>query len=84
VVRCEGPCQSAKLISTVANKDNPLATSDRKEWIMARKLTLILLSLSLATPVVFLSGCNTMAGAGSDVSAAGAKLHDEAREHQHY
>lgn len=50
---------------------------------MAKKLTLILLSLTLATPM-FLTGCNTVAGAGADVSAAGNKIHDEAREHQHY
>ena len=50
---------------------------------MLKKLTLILLSLSLATPV-FLTGCNTVAGAGSDISAAGNKVHDEAREHQRY
>jgi predicted small secreted protein len=52
--------------------------------MMAKKLALILLSLSLATPAVFLGGCNTVAGAGADVSAAGNKIHDEAREHQRY
>jgi len=50
---------------------------------MVRKLTAILLGLSFALPVL-LSGCNTMAGAGTDVSAAGTKLHNEAREHQNY
>ena len=50
---------------------------------MAKKLTLILLSIALATPV-FLTGCNTMAGAGTDISSAGAKIHNEAREHQNY
>ena len=31
-----------------------------------------------------LTACNTTAGFGRDVSAAGNKLTGEAREHQHY
>ena len=50
---------------------------------MARKLVLILLGISLASPL-FLTGCNTMAGAGTDISKAGQAVNNEAREHQHY
>jgi predicted small secreted protein len=57
--------------------------SRSKGVIMAKKLTLILLGISFALPA-FISGCNTVAGAGSDLSAAGNKVHDEAREHQRY
>jgi len=31
-----------------------------------------------------LTACNTMQGAGRDVSAAGNKVQDEAAEHKHY
>jgi predicted small secreted protein len=55
----------------------------RKECIMVKKLVLILFGISLASPIL-LSGCNTVAGMGSDVASAGQKLHDEAREHQRY
>jgi len=50
---------------------------------MAKKLMLVLLGMSFSLPV-FLSGCNTVAGAGSDIGAAGDKIHKEAREHQRY
>lgn len=50
---------------------------------MARKLVLILLGISLASPL-FLTGCNTVAGAGTDISKAGQAVHEEAREHQRY
>ncbi|MGZ5047287.1 MAG: entericidin A/B family lipoprotein [Usitatibacter sp.] len=32
----------------------------------------------------FLAGCNTVEGAGKDVSAAGAKTTQEAQEHKKY
>ena len=50
---------------------------------MIKKLMLLLVMLSLASPML-LAGCNTMHGAGADIESAGKALKDEAKEHKHY
>ena len=50
---------------------------------MGRKIMLILLGLSLASPA-FLTGCNTIRGAGTDIKKAGQELTEEAYEHKRY
>jgi len=44
----------------------------------------LLAMLVMTTFVVGLSGCNTMEGAGRDVSAAGNKVTKEAAENKRY
>jgi predicted small secreted protein len=51
--------------------------------IMMKKLMLVLVALTLGSPVL-LTGCNTMQGAGRDIEKAGNKIQDEAAEHKHY
>jgi predicted small secreted protein len=47
---------------------------------MWKQMLFVLMSLlSLA-----LTACNTMQGAGRDVSSAGQKIQEEAQEHKHY
>ncbi|MEP7182282.1 MAG: entericidin A/B family lipoprotein [Betaproteobacteria bacterium] len=48
-----------------------------------KRLMLMLVALSLASPVL-LTGCNTMQGAGKDISKLGDKVQDEASEHKKY
>jgi entericidin B len=51
-----------------------------KGMVMWKKTLFVLMSLmSLA-----LTACNTMEGAGRDVSAAGRGVSEEAREHKNY
>jgi predicted small secreted protein len=50
---------------------------------MLKKLMLLLIAVTLGSPVL-LTGCNTMQGAGRDISKAGDKIQDEATEHKHY
>jgi entericidin B len=51
-----------------------------REDAMWKKVLFCAMSiLSLA-----LTACNTMQGAGKDVSAAGNKVQEEAQEHKHY
>ena len=33
---------------------------------------------------IALTGCNTVQGAGKDISSAGRSISDEAQEHKHY
>jgi len=50
---------------------------------MLKKLTLLLCAASIGA-LSLLSGCNTMQGAGQDVSKAGQKIQEEAQEHKRY
>ena len=51
--------------------------------IMMKKLMLVLVALTIGSPV-FLTGCNTVQGAGKDVEKAGNKIQEEAVEHKKY
>jgi predicted small secreted protein len=46
------------------------------------KILLLVLSLSLGSAI--LAGCNTVAGAGEDISKGGQKIQQEAQEHKRY
>lgn len=50
---------------------------------MTKKLLLMLVALSLGSPVL-LTACNTMEGAGKDIQKGGDKVQQEAREHKNY
>jgi predicted small secreted protein len=54
----------------------------RTVFSMLKKLVAILMALTLAP--AFLAGCNTVQGAGQDISKAGNKVQDEAKEHKTY
>jgi len=49
---------------------------------MIARLMLLVAFVTLGS--VSLSACNTIQGAGKDVSAAGNKVQEEAAEHKHY
>jgi entericidin B len=49
---------------------------------MTSKILLLVLALSLGSTV--LGGCNTVAGAGEDISKGGQKIQQEAQEHKRY
>jgi predicted small secreted protein len=49
---------------------------------MTTKIVLMLFSLALGSSV--LTGCNTVQGAGTDISKAGSKMSEEAQEHKKY
>ena len=52
---------------------------------MIRKITVSLLAaLFLTGALGSLAGCNTIEGAGKDISAGGKAIKDEAREHKSY
>jgi predicted small secreted protein len=42
------------------------------------------IAMIAATGFLFISGCNTMEGAGKDVEAGGKKVEKEAVEHKKY
>jgi predicted small secreted protein len=54
----------------------------RKEIAMTTKIVLLLFSIALGSSA--LTGCNTIQGAGQDVSKAGSKVSEEAQEHKKY
>ena len=45
---------------------------------------ILLMAVALAFAPIALTGCNTMEGAGQDISKAGQKVQGEAAEHKHY
>jgi predicted small secreted protein len=49
---------------------------------MIKKFILLLVALGVGS--LSLAACNTMQGAGQDVSKAGQKVSEEAQEHKHY
>lgn len=49
---------------------------------MLKKLVMMLLAVGLGS--VGLTGCNTIQGAGTDISKAGSAVQEEAQEHKHY
>jgi predicted small secreted protein len=51
--------------------------------MMFRKVLTVLMMLGMLSSLSAISGCNTMAGAGTDIERGGQKIHDEAREVQH-
>jgi predicted small secreted protein len=52
---------------------------------MYKKMTLRTLSvIALLGAASLLSACNTTAGAGKDISKAGAAIEKSAKEHTHY
>jgi len=54
-----------------------------RDSIMLKRLMLVLVAVTLGSSIL-LTGCNTMQGAGRDISKAGDKIQDEAAEHKHY
>lgn len=51
---------------------------------MLKKLMLMLVAMTIGSPLLLLTGCNTMQGAGRDIERGGEKIQDEAAEHKHY
>ena len=51
---------------------------------MTKKFMLMLIAMSLTTPTMVLTGCNTVAGAGKDIESGGKALKEEAQEHKRY
>jgi predicted small secreted protein len=51
---------------------------------MLKKLVALLLALSFVPGLALLGGCNTVQGAGQDISKAGGKVQEEAQEHKKY
>lgn len=49
---------------------------------MLKKIVAVLIALSFGPAL--LAGCNTMQGAGTDISKAGQKVQSEAQEHKSY
>lgn len=49
---------------------------------MLRKVLTVLIMLGMLGSLSAISGCNTMAGAGTDIERGGQKISDEAREVQ--
>jgi predicted small secreted protein len=49
---------------------------------MTKKLLAALLMLGMFGTLSAISGCNTIAGAGTDIERGGQAVHDEARETQ--
>lgn len=50
-----------------------------------KRLLMLALAASLALPALaILPGCNTVEGAGKDISAGGHAIKDEAQEHKTY
>ena len=43
-----------------------------------------LIATALALAYVFISGCNTVQGAGKDIERGGEKIQGEAQEHKKY
>lgn len=50
---------------------------------MTNRLMLLLVALSIGSST-FLTGCNTVQGAGKDIERAGDKVQQEAVEHKRY
>jgi predicted small secreted protein len=60
-----------------------LATPWQKEFIMRKYLAVTFASLVVIIGAsTFLSACNTVEGAGKDVSKAGHEVSEEANEHK--
>jgi predicted small secreted protein len=49
---------------------------------MTRKILTMLIMLGMFGTLSAISGCNTIAGAGTDIERGGQAVHDEARETQ--
>ena len=49
---------------------------------MTKKLLAALLMLGMVGTLTAISGCNTIAGAGTDIERGGQAVHEEAREVQ--
>jgi len=49
---------------------------------MTKKILTLLIMLGLLGPLSAISGCNTVAGAGTDIQRSGEAVHDEARDVQ--
>ena len=43
-----------------------------------------MIALALAAAYVFITGCNTVQGAGKDIERGGEKIQSEAQEHKKY
>ena len=52
--------------------------------MIRRILAILLATLFLAGAFGTLAGCNTMEGAGKDISAGGNAIRNEAQEHKRY
>ncbi len=49
---------------------------------MTRKILTLLIMLGMFGPLSTMSGCNTVAGAGTDIERGGEAVHDSARDVQ--
>jgi predicted small secreted protein len=70
-------------IEIAATGLNVVFTHQPKEFIMRSKLAIpFILLVVLGGASTFLTACNTVAGAGKDVSKAGSEVSEEANEHK--
>ena len=72
-----------------ANEETPNAglltgSHNRRVVAMLKKIVALLLALLFVPGLALLGGCNTVGGAGQDISKAGQKVEKEAAEHKTY
>ena len=75
------------MIGALANRRlgcEPLVLSSPETGTHKETKMKVLIAAMFATSFLFLSGCNTMEGAGKDVEAGGKKVEKEAIEHKKY
>jgi predicted small secreted protein len=53
-----------------------------RRYIMTRKLLTVLIMLGMFGTLTTISGCNTVAGAGTDIERGGEAIHDSAKDVQ--
>lgn len=79
--RCLSPVHQSRWNATTGRYER---LKYKKDFTMKR-LLMLALAASLALPALaILPGCNTVEGAGKDISAGGHAIKDEAQEHKTY
>jgi entericidin B len=61
---------------------DPTESHHTRRQIMTRKILTMLIMLGMVGTLSAISGCNTIAGAGTDIERGGQAVHEEAREVQ--
>ena len=70
--------------SETAKRRSHAGSHNRRVVNMLKKLVALAMALTFAPVLASLSGCNTVQGAGEDISKGGQKVEKEAAEHKHY
>ena len=85
---CQPPARAGQRVALADGRGTAIADYSAVLFsagiLLHALFVMMLFALAVGTSALTLTGCNTVSGAGKDLSAAGNKVTEEAQEHKKY